>query len=184
MSGPEPATAPSDEELIRRWRGGDERAAAELVRRHTPAVARFLAVQGAAEDLDDLVQETFFRAFRGIDGFSGKASFRTWVMAIGSNALRDLARRRRLRRVLPLGDHEVPDRRADPHAAMVESDLVSRLEAAVRQLPRLQREVFLMRAQQGEEYSDIAAALGTTVGAARVHYHHAVKRLKEEFGRE
>ena len=46
-------------------------------------------------------------------------------------------------------------------------------------LPRLQREVFLRRAQQGGDYEEIAAALGTTPGAARVHYHHAVKRLKE-----
>jgi RNA polymerase sigma-70 factor (ECF subfamily) len=43
----------------------------------------------------------------------------------------------------------------------------------------LQREVFLMRAQLGSEYDEIAVALGTTPGAARVHYHHAVKRLKE-----
>jgi RNA polymerase sigma-70 factor (ECF subfamily) len=46
-------------------------------------------------------------------------------------------------------------------------------------LPRLQREVFLLRAQEGAGYEEIAAALGTTPGAARVHYHHAVKRLKE-----
>jgi RNA polymerase sigma-70 factor (ECF subfamily) len=43
----------------------------------------------------------------------------------------------------------------------------------------MQREVFLLRAQQGLEYGEIAAALDTTPGAARVHYHHAVKRLKE-----
>jgi len=43
----------------------------------------------------------------------------------------------------------------------------------------MQREVFLLRAQQGLAYDEIAAALGTTHGAARVHYHHAVKRLKE-----
>jgi RNA polymerase sigma-70 factor (ECF subfamily) len=46
-------------------------------------------------------------------------------------------------------------------------------------LPRLQREVFLLRTQQGSGYTEIAATLGTTPGAARVHYHHAVKRLKE-----
>ena len=49
-------------------------------------------------------------------------------------------------------------------------------------LPRLQREVFLLRVQEGTSYQDIAAALGTTPGAARVHYHHAVKRLKELVG--
>jgi RNA polymerase sigma-70 factor (ECF subfamily) len=43
----------------------------------------------------------------------------------------------------------------------------------------LQREVFLLRVQEGSDYEQIAAALGTTPGAARVHYHHAVKRLKE-----
>jgi RNA polymerase sigma-70 factor (ECF subfamily) len=43
----------------------------------------------------------------------------------------------------------------------------------------LQREVFLLRTQEGSDYEQIAAALGTTPGAARVHYHHAVKRLKE-----
>ena len=46
-------------------------------------------------------------------------------------------------------------------------------------LPRMQREVFLLRAQQGLEYEEIAAALDTSPGAARVHYHHAVRRLKE-----
>jgi len=43
----------------------------------------------------------------------------------------------------------------------------------------MQREVFLLRAQQGLEYEEIAAALATSPGAARVHYHHAVRRLKE-----
>ena len=54
-----------------------------------------------------------------------------------------------------------------------------RLTDGLARLPRMQREVFLLRAQQGLEYDDIAAALGTSSGAARVHYHHAVKRLKE-----
>ena len=54
-----------------------------------------------------------------------------------------------------------------------------RLAEGVARLPRMQREVFLLRAQQGLEYEEIAAALGTSAGAARVHYHHAVKRLKE-----
>ena len=50
---------------------------------------------------------------------------------------------------------------------------------ALQTLPRLQREVFLLRAQQGIEYPEIATTLGTTAGAARVHFHYAVKRLKE-----
>lgn len=171
---------PSDADLIERWRGGDEAAAAVLVQRHMGAVARFLAAAGAHEELDDLVQETFYRAFRRLGTFRGTASFRTWVIAIGSNALKDAQRRRRGRQPLSLDDRELPDSSSDPHDAAVERELLARLEAAVGELPRLQRDVFLLRAQQGASYDEIAEALGTTPGAARVHYHHAVKRLKEK----
>lgn len=177
---PEPRPRdPTDAELIAQWRDGDERAAADLVRRHTAAVARFLAAAGARDDLDDLVQETFFRAFRRIATFRATASFRTWLIAIGSNALKDVGRRRQRRQVVPLDDREIADASHDPHSAAVERDLVARLETLVRALPRMQRDVFLLRAQQGESYEAIAEALGTTVGAARVHYHHAVKRLRQ-----
>jgi len=172
-------TSPSDAELISAWRGGDEAAAAELVRRHAQAVARYLAAAGASDDVEDLVQETFFRAFRKISGFRGGASFRTWVIAIGSNALKDARRRMRRRPVVPLETDEVADEHGDPHAEVVGRDLETRLGECVARLPPMQRDVFLLRAQQGMEYEDIAGALGTTVGAARVHFHHALKRLKE-----
>ena len=174
-----PHPEPEDAALIARWRAGDEAAAAELVRRHARAVARFLAAAGAGEDVEDLVQEALFRAFRHIAGYRAGASFRTWVMTIASNALSDLRRRRGRRPVVPLGDHEVADERADPHREAVERDLLARVEAQVALLPPMQRNVFLLRAQQGLDYDAIARALDTSVGAARVHYHHAVKRLKE-----
>ena len=170
----------TDDELISGWRRGDELAAAELVRRHTPAVARFLAASGARDDLDDLVQETFIKAFRRIDTYRGQAAFRTWLLAIGANLLKDTYRRRRRRDVLRIEDREFEDPGADPHGDAVESDLLRALGAAVQRLTPLQRDVFLMRAQQGAEYREIARVLDTTEGAARVHYHHAVRRLKEE----
>jgi RNA polymerase sigma-70 factor, ECF subfamily len=173
-----PDISPSDAELIAAWRRGEEAAAAELVRRHARAVARFLGAAGAADDVDDLVQETFYRAFRRIESFRGGASFRTWVMAIGANALKDLKRRLRRRPVVALDDREIPDT-TDPYAEIVTNETRRRLEEAVSRLPPMQRNVFLLRAQQGLDYEEIAAALGTTVGAARVHYHHAVRRLKK-----
>jgi RNA polymerase sigma-70 factor (ECF subfamily) len=148
------------------------------VRRHARAVAGYLAASGAGEDLEDLVQEAFFRAFRRIEGFRGGASFRTWVMTIGANALKDLGRRRRRRTVLPLEDRDVPDGRGDPHDSVVAFEAAERLQRALATLPYMQRNVFLLRAQQGTEYQEIARVLDTTPGAARVHYHHAVRRLK------
>jgi len=173
---------PDDALLIARWRAGDEGAAAELVRRHARAVARFLAAAGAREETEDLVQEAFFRAFRHIATYRAGASFRTWVMTIAANALTDLRRRRGRRPAVPLGGHDVADPAADPHGHTVERDLLARVEAEVGRLPPMQRDVFLLRAQQGLDYDAIARMLDTSAGAARVHYHHAVKRLKQALG--
>ena len=174
--------SPPDGDLIEAWRGGDEAAAAALVRRHATPLARFLSAAGAGagagEDVDDLVQETSLRAFRRIETFKGASSFRTWLMTIGSNILKDAWRRRSRRPVVALEDREIVDQASDPQSEAVAEDLAARLGACVRSLPRLQRDVFLLRAQQGMQYEEIAGALGTTQGAARVHYHHAIKRLK------
>jgi RNA polymerase sigma-70 factor (ECF subfamily) len=178
MGSPAPAAA-SDAALIAAWQAGDEGAATELVRRHTRALARFLAGAGALDaDLDDVVQDTFVRAFRGLHGFRGQCQFRTWLLAIGANTLKDLGRRTARRPTVALEEahHATAD---DPHEEAVAREAEGRLQAGLRTLSRLQREVFLLRAQQGLEYGEVAAALGTTEGAARVHYHHAVKRLKE-----
>jgi RNA polymerase sigma-70 factor, ECF subfamily len=180
MAQPQPiAAAPSDAALIAAWRGGDERAAGELVRRHARVLARFLAGAGARDaDLDDLVQETFIRAFRAVDRFRGQCQFRTWLLTIGGNVLKDHGRRAGRQRVVPL-DEQLRARDGDPHERAEAHEAEARLVAGLKQLPRLQREVFLLRAQQGLEYDEIAVALDTTAGAARVHYHHAVRRLKE-----
>src|SRR5213080_5379600 len=99
------AAVPTDAALIAAWHGGDEPAAAELVRRHARALARFLVGVGAPEaDVDDLVQETFIRAFRALGTFRGQCLFRTWLLTIGGNVVKDAHRRNRRRRVVPLPD--------------------------------------------------------------------------------
>lgn len=179
MSASPVLETPSDHQLVSAYRAGDERAAAELVRRHAPPLARYLYSSGAEPDeIDDVVQEALFRAFRRLDGWRGEATFRSWLFVIAGNVLRDEFRRRKGRRVLSLEDRDLPDR-ADPHADLAAAETEEGLRRGIASLPRLQREVFLLRTQQGLGYAEIAAALGTTPGAARVHYHHAVKRLKE-----
>jgi RNA polymerase sigma-70 factor (ECF subfamily) len=169
----------SDAALIAAYRSGDERAATELVTRHAKALGRYLYGAGAPPSaVEDLVQETFFRAFRALESWRAEASFRSWLFRIGANLRKDMYRRERGRIVLPIEDTEVADS-ADPEGEAGAADMEQKLREGLTRLPRLQREVFLLRAQQGMEYEEICAALGTTPGAARVHYHHAVKRLKE-----
>lgn len=168
----------TDPALVAAYRNGDEQAAAELVARHAGALGRFLYSLGAdRDDLEDLVQETLFRAFRRVESWRGGASFRSWLLTIGSNILRDQVRKRK-GQLVSIEGRDIPDR-ADPEADFAAGEAEDRVRQGLATLPRLQREVFLLRVQEGSDYGDIAAALGTTPGAARVHYHHAVKRLKE-----
>jgi RNA polymerase sigma-70 factor (ECF subfamily) len=179
MSATSPAPVPSDEQLVASFRGGDERAATELVRRHGSALARFLYAAGAPPgEIEDLVQEAFIRAFRALDRWRGDATFRSWLFRIGGNLRKDLYRRERGRTMISILDQEIADR-ADPAAEAEAREAASRFQRGLEVLPPMQRAVFLLRAQQGVDYDEIAVALGTTPGAARVHYHHAVRRLKE-----
>src|SRR5256885_163728 len=152
MPPAEPVAAvpsPTDAALIGAWQGGDEQAAAELVRRHARALARFLAGAGAPEaDLDDVVQETFIRAFRAVATFRGQCRFRTWLLTIGGNVLKDAHRRAKRGRVVPLGD-DLRSTDGDPHERAVAVEAEGRLREELQRLPRLQREVFLLRAPRG-----------------------------------
>lgn len=170
--------AQSDGDLIARYLAGEERAAAELVRRHAAPLARFLAVQGTPEDeLEDVVQDAFFKAFRGLGSFRGGASFRTWLLTIGSNLLKDRRRQWKRRQVIELTP-DLRDPSGTPDGEAEAAWTAEKLQEGIAALARLQREVFLLRAEQGLEYPEIARGLGISEGAARVHYHHAVKRLK------
>jgi RNA polymerase sigma-70 factor (ECF subfamily) len=168
---------PSDAALAEAWRAGSEQAATDLVRRHASGLARFLSGAGAGPS-EDLVQVAFFTAFRGLDGWRQESSFRSWLFSIASNLLKDSYRRGKGRVILSIEDHDMPVHR-DPGDEMVAEETAERIKGGLTNLPRLQREVFLLRVQQGLDYAEIAESLGTTAGAARVHYHHAVKRLKE-----
>jgi RNA polymerase sigma-70 factor (ECF subfamily) len=179
MPAMSPEDARSDAELIAAYRMGDQRAAAVLVHRHTAPLGRYLYGSGArTEDLDDLVQEAFFKAFRALGTWRQEASFRGWLFRIASNLRKDQYRKAKGRVMVELESMELRSL-GTPETESAGRDLEDRLRQMIGKLPRMQREVFLLRAQQGLEYEEICATLGTTPGAARVHYHHAVKRLKE-----
>lgn len=169
----------TDSQLVAAWRGGDEAAAAALVRRHAEVLGRYLVSRGAtSSEVEDLLQEAFFRAFRGLDGWRGDAPFRGWLFRIAANLVRDSFRQRGGRVEVELVDSDRVDA-ADPESELAADETAARIREGMATLSPLQREVFLLRVEQGLDYQEIAAALDTTSGAARVHYHHAVKRLKE-----
>jgi RNA polymerase sigma-70 factor (ECF subfamily) len=168
-----------DAALVARWREGDDRAATELVRRHAPALARFAASLGERDGIEELVQDTFVRAFQGLDGFRADSSLRTWLFTIERRLVLDRRRslaRRRARESGQEADAAVEHTALD---AVVASETQRRLTAALGRLTPLQREVFTLRVGEGRSYKEIAAIAGTTEGSARVHYHNAVRAMKE-----
>lgn len=170
---------PSDSALIARWRGGDERAATMLVERHAPAVARFVASMGQRTEVEEVVQDTFVRAFGSLGGFRAASSLRTWLFSIARNACRDRARaNRRAVPVVPI-DETHAQTENDPLEVAVATETESRLTAALDGLTETQRAVFTLRVSEGMSYREIADVVGTTEGAARVHYHNAMRSVKE-----
>lgn len=169
----------SDLALIERWRAGDERAATALVERHATALARYAASLGVWDDAEELVQDTFVRAFGALDSFRHDASLRTWLFTILRRLVLDRRRAtRRDRAAVSLEDAGL----ATEHGAldtMLADEAEARVQRAVQGLTRLQREVFTLRVSEGASYKEIADVLGTTEGAARVHYHNAMRAVKE-----
>jgi RNA polymerase sigma-70 factor (ECF subfamily) len=172
--------AESDRELIDRWIAGDSRAATQLVSRHADALARFAASSGERQDIEELVQDTFVRAFASLETFRGESSLRTWLFTIERRLILDRRRaQRRQRATVPV---QASDASTDYTAldSLVAEEAELRVRKAVDSLSPTQREVFTLRVEQGLSYRDIAEVVGTTEGAARVHYHNAMRAVKEK----
>ena len=168
-----------DAALIERWRGGDERAATALVERHAAALARFAVNLGAREDVEELVQDTFVRAFGSLDRFRGESTLRTWLFTIERRLLLDRRRAERRRREQVGVDEQAAAAGFDPLDGVVAMETEARVRDAVARLSPTQREVFVLRVTEGLSYKEIAGIVGSTEGAARGHYHNATRPVKE-----
>jgi RNA polymerase sigma-70 factor (ECF subfamily) len=130
------AGEPTDLDLIARWKAGDQRAATLLVERHAEAVGRFASSVGARRqgDVQEVVQDTFVRAFASLDSFRGDSSLRTWLFTIARRLLLDMRRSERRR-----GEQvEVQDNDAatgyDALDTVVAEETQTRLHAAIGRL--------------------------------------------------
>ena len=169
----------TDRELIQRWKAGDSRAATELVSRHADALARFAVSAGERSEIEELVQDTFVRAFASIDSFRGESSLRTWLFTIERRLMLDRRRsERRQRTTVPVQPADAVTE-FDALDSLLAEEAESRVRKAVNGLSPMQREVFSLRVEQGMSYREIADVVGTTEGAARVHYHNAMRAVKE-----
>jgi RNA polymerase sigma-70 factor (ECF subfamily) len=169
-----------DDVLIARALDGHEDAFEALVERHQRRVhALAQRVLRDPDGADVVTLRTFVRAFERLRTFRGEAGFGTWLHQIAMNECRDILRTRR--RDVSLDD--VPEERlAAP--GEVAAPLGRRLGALVDELPPRQRSVLTLRVFGELPFAEIARAEGISENAAKVSFHHAVRRLQQWLGRQ
>jgi len=169
---------PSDAELVRRARKGEEVAFGLLVRRYQrPAYAVALSVTNRHEDAEDAAQESFLVALDRLDECRSPERFGGWLMTIVRNRSKNLVRRESLRDMdeLPPGTRSripTPDRTAEA------AELRGMLRQALGELPEVQRQVVLLHDLEGWKHREIADRLDLPCGTVRSHLHFARKALR------
>lgn len=174
-----------ERQAVEQARCGHEAAWRYLYEGHAGFVFR-LAVRttGNRAAALDVVQETFARAAGGIGRFRGESSFRSWLASIAINETTNWVRRQARRRELAIEAADQVMTGDRPDEGVVRRDLAQRALAFARTLPPQQRDALILRTTEGLTYGEIAQALRTSEGSARVSYHHAIRKLREHFGVE
>jgi RNA polymerase sigma-70 factor (ECF subfamily) len=137
---------------------------------------------GNEDDADDVVQDTYMRAWRSLRRFRGDAQFTTWLYRITANSSANLLAKRARHRTETLSDEEVVvDLRAehDPERRVTGHDDRARIASALGELPARLRQVIVLRDIYDLAHGSIAKELGITEAAAKVRLHRARRRLRE-----
>jgi len=134
---------------------------------------------GSHEDAADLAQDTFIRAFKGLKGFKGQSALSTWLYRIAVNVcLNRISIKTPRPEALDPTDRE--DLRAErPDAALLREERAAEVRAAIRRLPRKQRATLILRVYHDLPHEQIAGILGSSVGAAKANFFHALANLKK-----
>ena len=134
------------------------------------------------DDANDLLQNTFIKAWTSIDQFRGEARLSTWLYRIALNECLNFLNRQKAQNSLSIDNEEATianQLESDPY---FDGDETQQLfQEAIHTLPEKQRMVFQMKYFQEMKYEDISDIMGTTVGALKASYHHAVKKIEDFF---
>lgn len=168
--------------LVERFRDGDRRAFNELVRAYQKPVY-YMALRYVKNDADaaDVTQKAFVRAYKSIDGFRGESSFKTWILRITINLSLNHIRDNRRERATDIDDLRDDALTRQPTGAhrVIRSEESLALRDAIQMLPKKQRMVLELRIYDELPFREVAKLVGCSENAAKVNFHHAVKKLHE-----
>ena len=173
--------------VLARARQGDSDAFRALVDSHSRSVFRLaFRMTGNEQDAEDVVQESFLRAYRQLGRFESRANFGTWLYRIVSNCSVDLMRSKQARHDQVRGDSldqegavELPAVDAPGPERMAQSaEIDRRVQGALRELSPLERAAFTLRHYEGRSIEEISETLGLGTSAAKHSVFRAVKKLR------
>ena len=177
----------NDVGLVAKARTGDRDAFRVLVERHSRSLFRLaFRMTGNQQDAEDVVQDSFLRAYKQLDRFDERASFGTWVYRIAVNCSLDLVRSRKRRNehvapaelemedpILSLPSHDpTPDRMA------LSGEVRDRVAEAMTELSASERTAFVLRHFEGMRIEEVSRVLGCQPGAAKHSVFRAVQKLR------
>jgi RNA polymerase sigma-70 factor (ECF subfamily) len=191
FSAPDRSDWQGDERAIIRFRAGDVLGFEQIVRHYSSMLFSLAARMVGPGEAEDIVQETFLRAYRGLDTFRGESSLKTWLFAIALNRIR--ARRgtlAKLRSIFATGrvtDEDdgsslidtAVDGAASPEENTLSREQLKRLHAAVKELPEDFRVAVVLRDMQGLSYQEVAETLNVPIGTVRSRIARGRAILKE-----
>jgi RNA polymerase sigma-70 factor, ECF subfamily len=189
-----------DDDLVERMRAGEEQAFVELVARHRATMMHLAcALVSSTAVAEEVVQDTWLAVLRGIDGFAGRSSFKTWLLRILVNRARSTGVREH-RSVAVADAGAVVDRSRfdasgawssppqhwieDSESRMLAQGLTDHIQAALHELPERQREVVMLRDVDGLSGQEVCAALDITEANQRVLLHRGRSHLRQSLEHE
>jgi RNA polymerase sigma-70 factor (ECF subfamily) len=187
-------TDPAAEQmLVVSAKNGDEQAFETLFKRHRQKILRVvLRYAHVREDAEDIVQQSFQKAFVYLHKFEGKSSFSTWLTRIAINEALMLLRRGRTLRVIPVDDShdqggagsamEIPDASPDPETSYLRQERVQILSETLGNLRPGMREAIEFRELAELSTEETARRMGVSVAAVKGRLFHARKKLRERLG--
>ncbi|MGH9144608.1 MAG: RNA polymerase sigma factor [Vicinamibacterales bacterium] len=172
--------------VLARARQGDSEAFRALVEQHGRSVFRLaFRMTGNEQDAEDVVQESFLRAYRQLGRFESRANFGTWLYRIVSNCSVDLMRAKQARHDQVRGDSldaggvELPAANVPGPERMAQSaEIDRRVQDALQELSPLERAAFTLRHYEGRTIDEISATLGLGTSAAKHSVFRAVRKLR------
>jgi RNA polymerase sigma-70 factor (ECF subfamily) len=177
------ATTATDEELVHRAQQDDERAFGELVTRYESKVYSLaMKMLRNPEDAEDVLQDTFLRAYRGIKSFKGNSTFSTWIYRITANSALMRLRKKQLPQVSieDADERDAPISIADwapgPVEQLLNQEMQKVMDEAIDALPAEFRQVFILRDVEEMSNAEVAEILDLSVAAVKSRLHRA--RLK------